>query len=67
MILRYEDLVEYPTQKLAEVLNFCNLPVDNVILDYAVDVLNMGTNHSIIDIHPVLEPLFEDTMSQLGY
>jgi hypothetical protein len=67
-LIRYEHLTEKPAEALKALLDFCELPDDEVFLDYAQQVLVPGRTHNAqSDLSPAIESLFLDTMSKLGY
>jgi len=67
-LIRYEDLTEKPAEVLKKLLDFCELPDDKVFLNYAQQVLVPGRTHdATINLAPVIESLFLETMSDLGY
>lgn len=67
-LIRYENLTERPAEALKALLDFCELPDDKVFLDYAKRVLAPGRTHNErIGLSPAIEPLFLETMSELGY
>lgn len=67
LFIRYEDLLRDPGRILANILNFCDLSNDRVMLDYGVQILRPGSNHSSPNLIPELQPLFDQTMRDLGY
>lgn len=67
-LIHYEHLTEKPVEALKALLDFCELPDDKVFLDYAQRVLVPGRTHNArIDLSSAIEPLFLETMSELGY
>lgn len=65
--LKYEDLVHEPRKFLAELLEFCELRNDEVFFNYAKSELRPISKKEPFDIHPLLRPLFERTMKEMGY
>lgn len=65
--LKYEDLVREPRKFLIELLEFCELRNDEVFLNYAQSELRPIHKKEPFDIHPLLRPLFEQTMKEMGY
>ena len=65
-LVRFEELVRHP-ELLRELLNFCELPPDMGVLDYGRAVLHPVPAHAPFAMHPDLRPVFDDTMSALGY
>ncbi|MCA9952561.1 MAG: sulfotransferase [Anaerolineales bacterium] len=67
MLLQYEQLLAQPRQKLTELLEFCELPADEKVFAYAEGSLRPSTKHHRFALHPILQPLFETTLAELGY
>lgn len=66
--VRYEELVAAPVTTLRELLQFCDLDVDPLTLNYASATLQPGRRAgSPVDLHPELQPAFSATMRELGY
>ncbi len=65
--LRYEDLARKPREQLAALFDFCALERDETVLDYAAAVLRPRPPYPAIELHPALQPLFDETMRTLGY
>jgi hypothetical protein len=66
-MLHYEELTSNPAKSLAKVLEFCELPIDKAVFDYACEILSPAPPHKNFDLHPAIRPLFEETMTALGY
>jgi len=67
-LLRYEQLLENPSDILTELLSFCDLPMDYKVLAYAEKTLHPSTKHGTnFKIHTALAPIFEATLAQLNY
>ncbi|NEQ22844.1 MAG: sulfotransferase [Microcoleus sp. SIO2G3] len=65
--LHYEELTSHPDKSLTQLLEFCELPTDKAVFDYAHQILAPAPPHKSFDLHPAIRPLFEDTMTALGY
>ncbi|MGA9380128.1 MAG: sulfotransferase [Phormidium sp.] len=66
-MLRYEDMVSSPKESLAQLLEFCELPPDEKVFDYASQTLSFAPGKKPFNLHFTIRPLFEQTMSALGY
>jgi hypothetical protein len=66
-LLHYEELTSHPDKSLEKVLGFCQLPTDKAVFDYAHQILFPVPPHNRFDLHPTIRPLFEETMTALGY
>ena len=66
-MIRYEALVESPRRELSKLLDFCELPSDEVFLKYAEHELSPAGEHKPFDLHPAVREPFERTMRELGY
>lgn len=66
-LLKYEDLLTNPEDKMNELFAFCELPQDAVCVEYAKETALPVAKAKEIAIHPCLLPLFMQTMSELGY
>ncbi|WP_319420619.1 sulfotransferase family protein [Pleurocapsa sp. FMAR1] len=66
-LLKYEELVAQPENSLRQLLDFCELPFDEKMVYYAKKTLNSRQNNRIFSLSPELAPLFEQTMTALGY
>lgn len=66
-IVRYEALVENPRQELSKLLDFCELPPDEVFLEYAERELSPAGEQKPLDLHPAVHEPFMRTMRELGY
>lgn len=66
-MIRYEDVVDRPDEELGKMLAFCELDVDAVFMDYARTTLRPAPMHKPFSLDPVIAPLFEQTMRDLGY
>lgn len=63
----YEELVKQPTAALTDVLNFCELPFDNVFVQYGIEVLKPVTAKSPCALDEKIHPAFYNMMNALGY
>ena len=66
-VVRYEELVREPRRVLSEVLAFCDLPPDEVMLNYGERMLAPRAAHSCPDLDAAVAPLFGETMRASGY
>ena len=66
-LLKYEELVAQPINGLEQLLDFCELPPDEKMFDYAGKILTSRQNYQISALSPEIAPLFEQTMTALGY
>lgn len=67
LLLRYEDLTANPGGKLKELLQFCELPGDNIFMQYAFYKIRSSGGHSRADVPDYLRPAFDQVMVDLGY
>jgi len=67
LFLKYEDLVAAPRLMLRQVGNFAGLDDDETYLSYGESVFKPGRRHEPPELHPGLQPLFDQTMQELGY
>lgn len=67
LMIRYEDLTQSPRKVLSDIAQFVHLQDDKTFLDYAEVTLKPSRSHPEFSIHPKLRPLFDETMSALGY
>ena len=65
--LRYEDLSSNPDQALHDLIQKCELPSDEKFIRYAQSVLKPAWRHTAIELNESIRPVFEKTMSDLGY
>lgn len=65
--VRYEDLVDNPRNALSDILEFAELKADESVITYAEKVVRPAPTHEGFALHPGIQPLFDETMSQLGY
>lgn len=66
-VVRYEDLCEQPDEVLGHLLEFCELPVDGVMLEYARAVLRPTRPHPPCVLSSLIEPLFLEIMQTASY
>lgn len=67
LFVRYEDLVASPFQILSEILKFCDLRRDRVMLGYGSRILKPRSKHLPPNLNPAVQPLFDKTMKTMGY
>ena len=65
--VRYEDLLEEPEKTLTALLDFCELPADRIMFDYAGKALSRRPDKSMVDLHPSISGCFYHTMREMGY
>lgn len=66
-MIRYEDLVQHPESELIKLLEFCKLGRDAKLDQYTKKQIYRRKPHQHFKIHPEIEPLFQETMTELGY
>lgn len=67
MLVHYEDLVDDPEAMLRRIFEFSDLPYDQKVIDYAKEELSPPRSKPPLQIDPILQPIFDDTMRRLGY
>ncbi len=65
--VRFEELTTNPDEVLPKLCEFCDLHLDTTFLEYARNTLHPIPPREQFDIHPMIAPLFNDTMARLGY
>ncbi len=65
--LRYESLVQDPEGEILRLLQFCQLPMDQIVIDYASSVLKPPVRSGDLKLHPSIHEPFWQTMAELGY
>lgn len=65
-MLRYEDLVQYPTETMRALADFCNLPKDLTFLSYA-QVLKPNVAKDPVLLPSTINEAFLNTMRTLDY
>lgn len=65
--IRYEDIVSRPEATLTELLNFCGLEHDTIMIEYARTILKPVKPRPSFDLHPELMPIFKSIMTALRY
>lgn len=66
-LLKYEDLVGQPKNSLQKLMQFCELPPDEKMFDYAAKTLGSRSNYQTFALPPEIASVFEKTTVQLGY
>ena len=66
-MLHHEKFISQPHQSLTKLLEFCELPIDQAVFDYARQILSPTPPYTCCDLNPAIRPLFEETMTALGY
>ena len=67
MVVRYEELVHAPRRVLRNILAFCDLPHDDIMLRYGAHVLTPRAARPWPDLDAAVAPLFAETMREFGY
>jgi LPS sulfotransferase NodH len=65
--IAYEDLLADPAAELARLQQWCGLPPDPAVADYARRRLYDNPAKGWPSLHPAVDRLFRDTMEALGY
>jgi hypothetical protein len=65
--VKYEDLAQRPREILQGLADYCELRYDEVFLRYAEQVLRPVISKRPLELHPLIRPLFERTMTEAGY
>lgn len=65
--LHYEQLISEPQKSLVQLLDFCDLPKDQLLLKYAQQTLRANSTKKPVTLHPAIAQQFEEIMDQLGY
>lgn len=65
--VNYEDLVANPQVILKELLDFCELPQDPKMFDYANQTLSPVEAKQSLPLNPLILSVFKATMRTLGY
>ena len=63
-LVRYETLIAQPRQTLTRLLDFCQLPGDEFLLQYAERKLRLVAPKPPFELHPAIRPLFLDTVNE---
>lgn len=66
-MIRYEALIEDSRGELSRLLDFCELPDDQVFLRFAEEKLTFNERRAPFELDPVVRKPFEETMRMLGY
>jgi hypothetical protein len=67
LTVRYEDFAQEPERVLRSVLEFCELPPQSEVLDYARRALRPREPHPPFTLHAALRAPFDETLRELGY
>jgi len=65
--VNYEELVQDPETMLSEIIEFCELEDDQVFIEYGKKVLKPVKPKDQFPLHPLIKPLFLETMIAMGY
>jgi len=66
-LIRYENLVKNPTETILDLLEFCQLKPDEIMLEYAHRVLSPPQPKNPVNLHHSITQAFNDTMSAMNY
>ncbi|WKZ15385.1 MAG: sulfotransferase [Candidatus Jettenia caeni] len=66
-MVRYEDLTQHSSDILTSIIDFCELPPDDIFFEYATKTLHPTSTRKFFNLHPVIQPLFNETMERMGY
>ena len=66
-LVRYEALVQNPDETLRALLDFCELPQDQIMLKYARETLAAPPAKRPVTLNPSIQQVFNETMSAMGY
>lgn len=67
MRVNYEELVESPDATLTAIREFCELKDDPIFIEYGNKVLKPVKSKDEFPLHPMIKPLFLETMAVMGY
>ena len=67
LLVSYESLVNTPRKILSEIMEFCALPLDENVLDFADDRLRESSSHKKFDLPEVLIDPFNSMLHDFGY
>jgi hypothetical protein len=67
LTLKYEELTENPEIEIEKIFRFCDLEHDNNVVDYANNHLYHREIKQPPNLHRLIKPLFDETMSSLEY
>lgn len=65
--IHYEQFVTEPKNSLIQIFDFCELPQDQILLDYAQRKLIFRPAKEPFPLHPAIVTHFQTVMDQLGY
>lgn len=65
--VHYENLVGTPEKTLTSLLEFCELPMDQTMFQYARKTLARPPEKATVDLHPAISGVFSQTMREMGY
>jgi len=66
-IVRYEDLTATPRDTITQILEFCELPQDPTVVDYAASTLQPSRKTGQLELPEAIADEFAETMEKLGY
>lgn len=67
IMVKFEDLTNNTGKTLSGILDFCELPKDSKLFQYAEHVISPVKPHPKLKIHPAIQELVDQTTSELGY
>lgn len=65
--VNYEELVLSPETVLTDIRTFCELEDDSVFIEYGKETLKPVKPKDPFPLHPLIKPLFLETMKKMGY
>lgn len=66
-LVKFEDITQNPVEVLPKLLEFCELPTDDRMMDYASKALKPVKNKEPFELSPLIKDAFNETMQKLGY
>ena len=63
----YDYLVQQPDTLIRDVMKFCDLSPDSTVISYGKKILRGKPGKQQVEIDPVLQAAFAETMDKLGY
>ena len=65
--VKYEDLVENPDKELNKIFEYCNLRIENTVVDYAKSILKPNTPKQPFKIPEPFDKHFNNIMRKFNY
>lgn len=66
-LVHFEELTSKPEATITRLCDFCDLSIDRTFLNYAKNTLHSIPPRNQFKLNPKIAPLFNDTMTRLGY